>query len=38
MFAVKAFSKETAFGENNGKESIISELKIMRQLKNYHLM
>lgn len=31
-FAVKAFSKQSCFSAKNGKESLINELNIMRQL------
>lgn len=31
-FAVKAFSKQSCFNGKNGKESLINELDIMRQL------
>lgn len=31
-FAVKAFSKQSCFAAKNGKESLINELNIMRQL------
>ncbi|CAK81148.1 unnamed protein product (macronuclear) [Paramecium tetraurelia] len=38
QFAVKVFSKQAAYGEENGKESILNEIKIMRELNNEHLM
>ncbi|CAD8210117.1 unnamed protein product [Paramecium pentaurelia] len=38
QFAVKAFSKQVAYSENNGKESILNEIQIMRDLNNQHLM
>ncbi|CAD8165320.1 unnamed protein product [Paramecium pentaurelia] len=38
QFAVKAFSKQVAYNEENGKESIINEIQIMRELNNQHLM
>lgn len=31
-FAVKAFSKEACFSVKNGKESLINELAVLRQL------
>ena len=31
-FAVKAFSKQTCFSANRGKQSLINELKVMREL------
>jgi len=31
-FAVKAFSKQTCFAANRGKESLINELQVMREL------
>ena len=31
-FAVKAFSKEACFSAKNGKESLINELAVLRQL------
>ena len=31
-FAVKAFSKQSCFNAKNGKESLINELTIMREL------
>jgi serine/threonine protein kinase len=31
-FAVKAFSKQNCFSTNRGKESLINELSVMRQL------
>ncbi|CAD8064444.1 unnamed protein product [Paramecium sonneborni] len=36
--AIKAFSKQAAFEEENGKQAIVNELKIMRQLNNSHIM
>lgn len=36
--AIKAFSKSVAYAEENGKEAILNELKIMRKLHNKHLM
>lgn len=31
-FAVKAFSKQVCFNTENGKESLVNELHVMRQL------
>jgi hypothetical protein len=31
-YAVKAFSKQSCFNAKNGKESLINELSIMREL------
>ena len=31
-FAVKSFSKQNSFSAKNGKESLINELSVMRQL------
>ncbi|CAD8060351.1 unnamed protein product [Paramecium primaurelia] len=36
--AIKAFSKQAAYAEENGKEAILNELKIMRQLNHSHIM
>ncbi|CAD8076224.1 unnamed protein product [Paramecium sonneborni] len=36
--AIKAFSKQAAYDEENGKQAIVNELKIMRQLNNSHIM
>ncbi|CAD8060114.1 unnamed protein product [Paramecium sonneborni] len=38
QMAIKAFSKQAIYGEENGKNAIINELKIMRNLNNTHLM
>ena len=36
-FAVKAFSKQSCFNAKNGKDSLINELTLMRQLSlEYH--
>lgn len=37
-FAVKAFSKEAAYSEENGKECLIKEIEIMRHLNGPHNM
>ena len=37
-YAVKAFSKENAYAEENGKESLINEINIMRKLNHKNLM
>lgn len=37
-YAVKAFSKESAYSEENGKECLIKEIDIMRHLNNKHNM
>ena len=37
-FAIKAFAKQAAYAEENGKEAILNELAIMRKLRNKHLM
>lgn len=36
--AVKAFSKEAAFSEENGKECLIKEIEIMRHLDHKNCM
>lgn len=36
--AIKAFAKQAAYAEENGKEAILNELAIMRKLRNKHLM
>ncbi|CAK81836.1 unnamed protein product (macronuclear) [Paramecium tetraurelia] len=36
--AIKAFSKQAAYAEEQGKEAIVNELKIMRQLNHAHIM
>ncbi|CAD8152229.1 unnamed protein product [Paramecium pentaurelia] len=38
QLAIKAFAKQAAYQEENGKNAIINELTIMRQLNNTHLM
>lgn len=37
-YAVKAFSKEAAYSEENGKECLIKEIEIIRSLNNSHNM
>lgn len=37
-YAVKAFSKEAAYSEQNGKECLIKQIEIMRNLNNRHNM
>ncbi|CAD8137002.1 unnamed protein product [Paramecium pentaurelia] len=37
-FAIKAFSKEVAYGQDKGKMSILNEIAIMRQLDSYALI
>lgn len=37
-YAVKAFSKEAAYSEENGKQCLIKEIQVMRQLNNPHNM
>jgi len=32
--AIKAFSKAVAYGNENGKEAIINEIRIMRNLEH----
>ncbi|CAD8145155.1 unnamed protein product [Paramecium pentaurelia] len=36
--AIKAFSKQVAYGEEHGKQAIQNELYIMRQLNHSHIM
>lgn len=38
MFAVKAFSKEAAYGQEKGKEALLTEIELMRDLDNKHIM
>ncbi|CAK82004.1 unnamed protein product (macronuclear) [Paramecium tetraurelia] len=38
LMAIKAFAKQPAYAEENGKNAIINELTIMRNLNNLHLM
>ncbi|CAD8128619.1 unnamed protein product [Paramecium sonneborni] len=38
QMAIKAFSKQAAYAEENGKEAIVNELSIMRKLCHPHLM
>ncbi|CAD8058198.1 unnamed protein product [Paramecium sonneborni] len=38
QMAIKAFAKQSAYAEENGKNAIINELKIMRNINNTHLM
>ncbi len=37
-FAIKAFSKEAAYSQENGKEAIINEITIMRELHHQSLL
>ena len=37
-YAVKAFSKEAAYSEENGKECLMKEIEIMRQLNHKNNM
>jgi hypothetical protein len=34
MFAVKAFSKEAAYSQEKGKEALLTEIELMRELDN----
>jgi serine/threonine protein kinase len=36
--AVKAFSKSVAYAEENGKEAIMNEITLMRQLNHRNIM
>lgn len=36
--AVKAFSKAVAYAEENGKEAIVNEITVMRQLNHKNTM
>jgi hypothetical protein len=36
--AIKAFSKAAVYEEENGKEGLVNEITIMRQLESPHLM
>lgn len=38
LFAVKAFSKEAAYAEEKGKESLINEIDLMRDLDCENIM
>jgi calcium-dependent protein kinase len=38
MFAVKAFSKEAAYSQEKGKEALLTEIELMRELDNNHIM
>jgi serine/threonine protein kinase len=38
MFAVKAFSKEAAYSQEKGKEALLTEIELMRDLDNSHIM
>jgi serine/threonine protein kinase len=38
QYAIKAFSKEATYSEENGKESLINEITIMRKLHHKNLM
>ena len=37
-YATKAFSKEAAYSEDNGKESLIKEIDLMRKFNHRNLM
>ncbi|CAD8134701.1 unnamed protein product [Paramecium pentaurelia] len=37
-FAIKAFSKEVAYGQDKGKMSILNEIQVMRQLDSHALI
>lgn len=37
-FAVKAFSKEYLLSQSKGKESLVNEIKIMRDLNHEYIM
>ena len=37
-FAIKAFSKEAAYSEDKGKECLIKEIEIMRNLNHKYCM
>ncbi|CAD8051241.1 unnamed protein product [Paramecium sonneborni] len=37
-FAIKAFSKEIAYGQDKGKMSILNEIQVMRQLDSHALI
>ena len=37
-FAIKAFSKEAAYGEEKGKESLVNEIELMRKFSHKNLM
>jgi len=36
--AIKAFSKSVTYAEENGKEGLINEIKIMRQLNHPNII
>ena len=38
VFAVKAFCKNLIFAKENGKESVINEINIMRKLKHKNIL
>lgn len=38
MVAVKAFSKESIYSQEKGKESLINEIKLLRQLNQPNIM
>lgn len=38
MFAVKAFSKDSVYKQENGKESLINEIQIMKMLDHPNIM
>jgi serine/threonine protein kinase len=38
LVAVKAFSKESTFSQEKGKESLLNEMNLMRQLDDKNIM
>lgn len=36
--AIKAFSKSGVYSEENGKEGLVNEITLMRQMDQYHVM
>lgn len=38
LVAVKAFSKESTFSQEKGKESLLNEMNLMRQLDHKNIM
>lgn len=36
--AIKAFSKAAVYSEENGKEGLVNEITLMRQMDCYHVM
>jgi serine/threonine protein kinase len=38
LFAVKAFSKEAAYNQEKGKEALITEIQLMRELDHGNIM